>query len=131
MVQRGQQSKGRIGANAPIKPAAMPDPGRVPTIASIVTGRPVPCKPASNLARLRNALTVMAELVLRDCAYLPIFLRLEEEIALEEAKSQSYALARARAMICQIALQDAAASEAQLGHQLQGDALERLPPRLK
>ena len=109
MEQRRQQRKGKTGANAPIKPAATSDPGRSPTIASISKGRHRPCKLATKLDRLRNALTVMADLILRDATYVPIFIRLEEEIALEEAKSQSDALARARAMICQSALHDAAA----------------------
>jgi hypothetical protein len=107
--QRRQQRKGKTGAYAPIKPAAVPDPKRSPVIASISKGRHRPCKPATKLDRLRNALTVIADLILRDATYVPIFIRLEEEIALEEAKSQSDALARARAMICQSALQDAAA----------------------
>ena len=109
MEQRRQQRKGKAGANAPALPAAMSDPGRSPVIASISKGRLRPCKPAVKVDRLRKALTVMAEVVVGDSSYLPIFLRLEEEIALEEAKSQSDALARARAMIRQNAPHDAAA----------------------
>ena len=59
--------KPRFGrAYAPIKPAAVPDPKRSPVIASISKGRHRPCKLATKLDRLRNALTVIADLILRD-----------------------------------------------------------------
>lgn len=51
------------------------------------------------LVRLRRAREVVAALVIEDAVYLPIFERLEREVAIEEARtSADDALTRARAI---------------------------------
>ena len=53
----------------------------------------------NTLARLHRAREVVAKLVVEDPVYLPIFERLETEIAIEEAKhSADDAVSRARAI---------------------------------
>ncbi|SFA59264.1 hypothetical protein SAMN04487972_12349 [Paracoccus halophilus] len=110
MAKATQQCRESTGAKAPGKPVATAAPERPCCIPSISKGQTLPCKPATKLDRLRSALNFMAELVLRDPSYVPIFTRLEEEIAIEEAKCQDDALARARALIHQNAMRQMAAA---------------------
>lgn len=60
--------------------------------------------PGGKLQELRNALETVAQLIDRDESYLPIFVRLEQEILLEEAKVVNDPLARARALARQYAI---------------------------
>ena len=53
----------------------------------------------SRLDRLRAAHTTVAKLVVVDFAYLPIFQRLEAELAVEEARLSGDAIAYARALL--------------------------------
>ena len=57
----------------------------------------------TDLERLRDALEVVAELVVADPVYAPIFSRLEAEIAQEEAFLANDVVARARAVAAQSA----------------------------
>lgn len=59
--------------------------------------------PATDLERLRRAHNVVAKLVVADPAFAPVFRRLEEEIALEEALAADDVVARARAVVAQSA----------------------------
>ncbi len=52
-----------------------------------------------DLERLRAALGVVAELVVADPVYAPIFTRLETEIELEEALLAQDVIGRARAIV--------------------------------
>ncbi|MDE3078861.1 MAG: hypothetical protein KGI94_02365 [Paracoccaceae bacterium] len=54
---------------------------------------------ASDLDRLRAARETVAALVLRDPVYAPIFKRLDDEIAAEEAALSQDVVARARALL--------------------------------
>lgn len=81
-------------------------PSAVPHIAS----RPLPPQrpvargaAATDLQRLHAARETMAKLVLDNPVYVPIFQRIEEEIAHAEAATSGDALARARAIARQIA----------------------------
>jgi len=66
--------------------------------------RPVGCSAtASDLLQLEYARDMLAKLVLADPVYVPIFQRIEEEIALTEAARSGDALTRARAIARQIA----------------------------
>jgi len=58
---------------------------------------------ASDLQRLEAARDALAKLVLADPVYVPIFQRIEEDIALIEAARSGDALTRARAIARQIA----------------------------
>jgi hypothetical protein len=60
-------------------------------------------KPMTDLERLRSALETVAELVVVDPVYAPIFARLEAEIALEESALSNSILTRARAITAQSA----------------------------
>lgn len=53
----------------------------------------------SKLDRLRAAHATVAKLVVMDFAYLPIFQRLETELAAEEARVRGDAIAYARALV--------------------------------
>lgn len=53
----------------------------------------------TELSRLRAALKVVAELVVADPVYAPIFTRLEAEIELEEALLAQDVIGRARAIV--------------------------------
>lgn len=53
----------------------------------------------SELDRLRSAHAVVAELVIEDPVYAPIFERLEQEIRIEEARQSPDLIARARAVV--------------------------------
>lgn len=53
----------------------------------------------SKLTRLRAAHSKVAQLVVADLAYLPIFQRLEAELAAEEARESKDAVAYARAAL--------------------------------
>lgn len=53
----------------------------------------------SKLDRLRAAHATVAKLVVMDFAYLPIFQRLEAELAVEEARLTGDAIAYARALL--------------------------------
>lgn len=55
----------------------------------------------TKIDRLRKALAAVAKLVANDLAYAPIFIRLEQEIASEEAKLHNDVLTRAQALIRQ------------------------------
>jgi hypothetical protein len=57
----------------------------------------------TELDRLRAALQTVAELVVVDPVYAPIFARLEAEIDLEESKLSSDVIVRARALAAQSA----------------------------
>jgi len=59
--------------------------------------------PKTDLERLRSALETVAELVVADPVYAPIFARLEAEIALEESALCNSILSRARAITAQSA----------------------------
>jgi hypothetical protein len=59
--------------------------------------------PATDLERLRGAHNVVAKLVVADPAFAPVFRRLEDEIALEEALAADDVVARARAVVAQSA----------------------------
>lgn len=108
MARAGQQSSGKARAIALIEPANVD--ADWPDTAPSISGVPKPlCKQTAKLVRLRKALTVMAELVLRNPSYIPIFVRLEEEIAIEEAKSANDVLERARAIKLQNTPRDNAA----------------------
>lgn len=54
---------------------------------------------ASDLDRLRAAREIVAGLVLHDAVYAPIFMRLDDEIAAEEAALSQDVVARARALL--------------------------------
>ena len=56
-----------------------------------------PADPEITLARIENALARVADLLIDDDAYLPVFLRLECE--LEEARARQSAIDRARRII--------------------------------
>lgn len=60
----------------------------------------------SQLARLRAAHRKVAELVLQNSVYLPIFRRLDAALSVEEARLERDAVSYARAVM---AMQDAAA----------------------
>lgn len=53
----------------------------------------------SKLTRLRAAHSKVAQFVVTDLAYLPIFQRLEAELAAEEARASSDSVAYARAAL--------------------------------
>jgi hypothetical protein len=61
----------------------------------------------SKLDRLRAAHATVATLVVEDLAFLPIFQRLETELAAEEAKAGGNAIAYARAAMAARALLNA------------------------
>lgn len=73
------------------------------------SAKPVPRPVASprahgELDRLRRALDTVAQLVLDDPVYAPLFVRLEKEIAIEEARLSNDVLERARAVARQKAI---------------------------
>lgn len=76
------------------------------------TARPAPCaggvgaEPAVTVARLERALETVAVLLIEDQVYLPIFQRLEAELA--EARNVSDTLDRARAIARRACAQNAA-----------------------
>ena len=79
-------------------------------VAPQIASRPLPPQrsvvrgeTASDLQRLEAARDTLAKLVLADPAYVPIFQRIEEDIALTEAAGSGDALTRARAIARQIA----------------------------
>ena len=98
MAQATQLRKGKIGAGAPAGGLACASTKRQMRgdLLSRIHGA-APRSAASELDRLRKALHTVAELLVHDPIYAPIFIRLEEEIAIEEAKQQNDVLARARA----------------------------------
>lgn len=55
------------------------------------------------LERLHRAQETVAKLVVADPVFVPVFQRLEEEIALEEALAADDVVARARAVVAQSA----------------------------
>ena len=65
--------------------------------------RPSSCSPAGQdeLARLEDALIIVARLIDTDPVYVPIFERLEREIELEKEKTSNSAVNRARLLLAQ------------------------------
>ncbi|PRX02778.1 UNVERIFIED_ORG: hypothetical protein BCL66_1265 [Martelella mediterranea] len=65
--------------------------------------RPSSCSPAGQdeLARLEDALMIVARLIDTDPVYVPIFERLEREIELEKEKTSNSAVNRARLLLAQ------------------------------
>ncbi|AJY45834.1 hypothetical protein [Martelella endophytica] len=65
--------------------------------------RPSSCSPAGQdeLARLEDALMIVARLIDTDPVYVPIFERLEREIELEKEKTSNSAVSRARLLLAQ------------------------------
>lgn len=55
----------------------------------------------ANIAILESALRYVADLVIQDDIYAPIFVRLEEEIKLERAAQRTEVVSRARAFLHQ------------------------------
>ncbi len=108
MDKERQQRKGRAGAYAPTGVACKSDVlrSRQPKLTTISScpNRNLLCATEPKIDRLRRALATVAELVVIDRAYIPIFIRLEKEIVAEEAKPQNGALARAQALIRQNAI---------------------------
>ncbi len=111
LAQARQKRKVRTGADVPAGAARQPDTAPAAQPRKCRRIRPSPgadrhqeTASQTELDRLRKALGTVAELVSRDIAFAPIFTRLEEEIALEEAKLQNDILARARALIRQSAI---------------------------
>lgn len=105
VAQTGQERGGGTGAKSPV--SLLPSAAAMRQMArdlSLRPARPVRSDPQSELDRLRSALGAVAELVTQNPVYAPIFLRLEEEIAIEEARQQNDVLARARAIARQKAM---------------------------
>ncbi len=105
MQQARQNRRGRTGASAPTGGADTPDvpPARHPKLTAISNSphHKFLCATQTKIDRLRKALAAVAKLVANDLAYAPIFIRLEQEIASEEAKLHNDVLTRAQALIRQ------------------------------
>lgn len=106
MRQRGEidvnRRKGPLAA--PSFAACMSRNARLPANAGAVARRTPSSRPdrsAETLERLRRALVKVARLLEHDPAFAPVFVRLEREIELEQARQHDDVLVRARAIVIQ------------------------------